>query len=350
MSKRISLSDALDDEPAEKVVDTHPDGRLLKVPLGRIAPNLVNPRTRFGSDDELRALGESLRQRQIQALPVVTRAAYLRLWPERAAGIGNVDVVLVGGERRLRAARAVGLPALQVVIDDDMASSPEGFIDLVVSENVERENFDPIEEAFAIEALAVAFGSGRAVAERYGKSDTWVSHRRLLLHLAPEIQELVRDRELPVEPARALAKLAKDNAWSADAQFAWWEQEQVRRAEATQERKAQRRARIPAPAAVSDGAVPAARRQENAAPFVASGSGVPEAVSSRAGLELTGFSAEKPQPSFSAEKPEPGAGSGQDATTVPALPWNSPRAIARILREHMAPEDYVAVGKLIAEG
>ncbi|WP_097865849.1 ParB/RepB/Spo0J family partition protein [Streptomyces sp. rh34] len=231
-----------DDDAPDHVIDTRADGRLLRVPLGRISPNLVNPRKDFGTEDDLKDFGRSLKRRQIQAVPVVTRKAYLNLWPDHKDGIGNVDVVIVSGERRYRGASAVDLPALECVINDGYAESRKTFLDAVVSENIDRQNFDAIEEANAVEVLVEAFGTARAVAEHYERVDGWVSQRRILLRLAPEAQELVRRQSMPLDAARKLGKLVKDYQWSASDQLQWWEDEQQERAKKAAAKKAARAA------------------------------------------------------------------------------------------------------------
>ncbi|WP_331763194.1 ParB N-terminal domain-containing protein (plasmid) [Streptomyces sp. NBC_01369] len=231
MSNHDEFDEFIDDDDEAPIVDTRADGRLLRVPLPRLSPNRVNPRKDFGSLEELEDFGRSLKRRQIQALPVVTRTAYLKLWPKHEEQIGNVDFVIVSGERRFRGASAIGLPALECVINDDVAETRKTFLDAVVSENIDRQNFDAIEEANAVDVLVEAFGTARAVAEHYERGDAWVSQRRVLLRLAPEAQDLVRRRELPLEYARKLGKLVKDHGWEQAEQLAWWEKEQQRQRE-----------------------------------------------------------------------------------------------------------------------
>ncbi|MFR9794184.1 ParB/RepB/Spo0J family partition protein [Streptomyces sp. MB22_4] len=236
------FDDFFDGDDGTPIVDTRADGRLYRVPLGRLAPNLVNPRTDFGTEDQLIDLGKSLARRQIQACPVVSRNAYLKLWPDHAEKIGDVDYVLVSGERRFHAATAVGLPALTCVADDNVAADRKTFMEAVVSENVDRQNFDPIEEAYAVQALVAEFGSNRAVAQHFERVDGWVTQRVLLTNLAREVQDLVRKKEIPLEAARSLGKQARDNAWGAAEQLAWWQDEQERRAAAAAARSAARKA------------------------------------------------------------------------------------------------------------
>lgn len=242
MARRDDFDDFFSDDDVTPVVDTRADGRLYRVPLARLSPNLVNPRQDFGTEDELIDFGKSLARRQNQPCPVVSRVAYLKLWPDHADRIGDVDYVLVSGERRYRAATTVGLPALDCVANDDFAADRKTFMEAVVSENVDRQNFDPIEEAYAVQSLVREFGSNRAVAQHFERVDGWVTQRLLLTNLAPEVQNLVRDKAMPLEAARKLGKLARDNGWDAKQQTMWWEEEQERRAAASAARSAARKA------------------------------------------------------------------------------------------------------------
>ncbi|MFD6231327.1 ParB/RepB/Spo0J family partition protein [Streptomyces sp. NPDC060232] len=242
MAKHDQFDDFFGDDDAAPVVDTRADGRLLRVPLKRLVPNRVNPRIDFGTEDELIDLGKSLRRRQIQACPAVSRSAYLKLWPDHAQSIGDVDYVLVTGERRYRGATAAGNPTLNCVVDDGLALDRKTFMDAVVSENVDRQNFNPIEEAYAVQALVSEFGSNRAVAQHFERVDGWVTQRILLTHLAPGAQELVRKKAMPLDAARSLGKLARDNGWDGPQQLAWWQEEQKQRAAASAERSAAKKA------------------------------------------------------------------------------------------------------------
>ncbi|MFI9332620.1 ParB/RepB/Spo0J family partition protein [Kitasatospora sp. NPDC052868] len=242
MTKHDEFDDFFGDDEDTPVADTRAAGRLLRVPLNRLAPNDVNPRTDFGTEAELLDLGKSLHRRQIQACPAVSRSAYLKLWPDHAEQIGDVDYVLVAGERRYRGADAAGNPNLDCVVDDGLAKDRKTFVEAVVSENVDRQNFDPVEEAYAVQALVTEFGSNRAVAQHFERVDGWVTQRILLTHLAPEVQELVRKKAMPLEAARSLGKLARDNQWDPAKQLAWWQDEQEQRAAASAERSAAKKA------------------------------------------------------------------------------------------------------------
>ncbi|GAA2780585.1 hypothetical protein [Kitasatospora aburaviensis] len=268
MAAHDEFDDFFGDDNDAPVVDTRADGRLLRIPLGRLAPNGVNPRTDFGTEAELIDLGKSLRRRQIQACPAVSRSAYLKLWPDHAKQIGDVDYVLVTGERRYRGATAASNPALNCVVDDGLAKDRKTFMEAVVSENVDRQNFNPVEEAYAVQALVAEFGSNRAVAQHFERVDGWVTQRILLTHLAPEVQDLVRKKTMPLEAARSLGKLARDNEWDATKQLAWWQDEQKQRTAASAERSAAKKAAKKAPAPTPPaGEAAAGSDQPGADPF-----------------------------------------------------------------------------------
>src|SRR4051812_11578323 len=203
-ANRNDFDDFFGDDDDVPVTDTRADGRLYRVPLTRLSPNLVNPRKDFGTEDALIDFGKSLQRRQNQACPVVSRNAYLKLWPEHRDQVKDVDYILVSGERRYRAANAVGLAVLDCIVNDDFAADRKTFMEAVVSENVDRQNFDPIEEAYAVQALVTEFGSNRAVAQHFERVDGWVTQRVLLTHLDRQVQDLVRAKAMPLEAARSL--------------------------------------------------------------------------------------------------------------------------------------------------
>ncbi len=112
---------------------------------------------------------------------------------------------VVAGERRLRAARGVGLEHVPVVVrnvpDDRM-------LELALIENLQREDLDPIEKAESFRAYLE--GSGRTqevAAQRLGLDRSTVSNMIRLLELPGEVQQLVRAGAVAMGHARALLAL-----------------------------------------------------------------------------------------------------------------------------------------------
>ncbi|MEU8897991.1 ParB N-terminal domain-containing protein [Nocardia sp. NPDC048505] len=176
---------------------------LTAAPLTDLVANPRNPRDGEQNLEDL----ESIAEIQLQPALVVTRAAYLKLWPEDAGELGTAKLVVVNGCRRLAAAQKYGRETLELVVKDEVAVSRAALRIAAIRENVERENLDVIEEARAVEDLVADCGTGTAAAVALGKTEAWVSQRRALLKLAPQLQQKLRAGELAIRVARSLAQV-----------------------------------------------------------------------------------------------------------------------------------------------
>jgi ParB family chromosome partitioning protein len=194
-----------------------PAYELVRLQLDEVSPTPLNPRRNFGTEEELTRFGEELRQAQLAACVAVTRDAYLKLWPEHQERIGSVKHVLINGERRYRSAVHVGLEALDFVVRDDLASSREQFINHLLKENLDREDFDVIERARGVQHLVdvcaeqAQRGARARAAEQLGKDRSWVTNQLVLLELPTELQSMLSAGELPERDGRLLARHLKDN-------------------------------------------------------------------------------------------------------------------------------------------
>jgi ParB family chromosome partitioning protein len=298
--RRTSLA-ALATVPVE-AVPGHAAQILERLRPSQIAATPLNSRTNFGSSEELAELGESMRVRQLQPVVVVGRTDYLRLWPEHEEGIGPADYVLVNGERRWRAATQVSLPAIDVLIRPQLADSRVDVLDALFAENIDRKNLDPIEEARAVDEMVTECGSAAKAAARFRRTESWVSQRRALLRLTPELQDRVRSGELPVRIARSIAALP------ADGQEAAWrearEAEQARRVD-RREARAQETGGTSGPQPGQDGAA-----------------GEP----GEDGTQNGDFTAVKTGSIMSGHDPEPGAADGGRAGSFTAVKDPGPAA------------------------
>lgn len=181
-------------------VVTARSGLSRSVALRELVANPHNPRDSVGDLAELASIVEF----QLQPVVVVTRNAFQALYPETPVSARWVVII---GNRRLAAAHKFGRPDLDIVIKDELAKDRATLLTAVISENVDRSGFDVIEEAKAVEKLVGEYGSADAAAEHLRKSKTWVSQRRALLKLAPDLQEATRRGDLAIREARALAQV-----------------------------------------------------------------------------------------------------------------------------------------------
>jgi ParB family chromosome partitioning protein len=158
-----------------------------EIPVASIKPNPYQPRDAF-DEEALGALADSIREVGLLQ-PVLVRPA-------------GEGFELIAGERRLRAAKRVGLqtiPALVRETDDDRA------LEQALVENVQREDLNPLEEAAAYQQLIEDFKlTHEQLASRVGKSRAAISNTLRLLQLPPSIQVAVREGQLSMGHARAL--------------------------------------------------------------------------------------------------------------------------------------------------
>ncbi|WP_420835208.1 ParB/RepB/Spo0J family partition protein [Williamsia herbipolensis] len=173
------------------------------VPLEQLVANPRNPRAAVGNLEDLATIAD----RQLQPGTVVTRSAWLTLWPDDASQLGAARWVVVNGCRRLAACHHYRRPGMDVVIRDSLATDTQSVLWAAIVENIDRQDFDVLEEAHAVELLVTETGSATAAAERLARSPGWISQRRALLKLAPELQQALRDGELAVRLARSLAQV-----------------------------------------------------------------------------------------------------------------------------------------------
>ncbi|HBJ59842.1 MAG TPA: chromosome partitioning protein ParB [Verrucomicrobia bacterium] len=137
----------------------------------------------------MRELAESLRNNGLVQPPTVRR---------NAAGKWE----LIAGERRLRAAQLAGWERIQVVVRnvDDLTAAA-----MTTTENLQREDLNPIEEAVSYKTLQDQFGlTQQEVAERVGKGRATVANAVRLLELPEEVKALVQSGLLSTGHAKLL--------------------------------------------------------------------------------------------------------------------------------------------------
>lgn len=114
---------------------------------------------------------------------------------------------VVAGERRLRAARALGLSTIPAVVKE-MTDSETLLLALI--ENIQRQDLNVIDEAKAFEKLVQEFKlSQDQIAKAVGKDRATVSNTLRLLKLPKDIQNKIAEEKISMGHARAL--LALDN-------------------------------------------------------------------------------------------------------------------------------------------
>ncbi|MBF7728882.1 ParB/RepB/Spo0J family partition protein [Pseudomonas sp. N040] len=112
---------------------------------------------------------------------------------------------IVAGERRWRATQQAGMDTIAALVRD---IPDEAAIAMALIENIQREDLNPIEEAFALQRLQQEFQlTQQQVAEAVGKSRVTVANLLRLTALPEEIKTLLSHGDLEMGHARALLGL-----------------------------------------------------------------------------------------------------------------------------------------------
>ncbi len=163
---------------------------VFHVPIGIIEVNPNQPRKVF-DDEKLSQLAASIKEDGILQ-PVVVRRR------------GN-RYELIMGERRLQAAKRAGETSIPVVVKD---VKDRDSLRLALVENIQREDLNVIEVAFAYRQLVGTFGLTQAeLADQVGKDRSSVANTLRLLNLPDEVQKMVSAAKITGGHARALLSL-----------------------------------------------------------------------------------------------------------------------------------------------
>jgi ParB family chromosome partitioning protein len=174
---------------------------LQMIALERLTPGRFQPRAYF-EESKLQELASAIKAQGIIE-PLVARPGT------------DGSYELIAGERRLRAARIAGLMAVPVIVRelDDRAA-----LEMSLVENLLREDLNVIEEGQAFGRLNREFGqTHEEIAERVGKSRSYVTNIIRLLELPQEVLEMIGRRELTSGQVRPLLALSSPEAQLAEA-------------------------------------------------------------------------------------------------------------------------------------
>ena len=163
---------------------------ITEVDIGKIQPNPYQPRKGFDEND-LSELADSIKENGILQ-PILVR--------KKGSGFD-----LIAGERRLRAAKRVGLKSVPVVIRE---ASGEGLLALALVENIQRKDLNPIEAAKAYKQLIEEFGlTQEGISKRVGKDRSTITNTLRLLSLPGSVQNEIVSGRLSYGHAKVLLSM-----------------------------------------------------------------------------------------------------------------------------------------------
>ena len=165
--------------------------KVLYIPLSSITPNPNQPRKSF-DEDALNELAESIRSQGVIQPIIIEEYA-----PSKYS--------IIAGERRFRAAQIAGLKSIPSIIK---SFGEIQRMEVSLIENVQRENLNPIEEAFAYQYLIQKSGyTQEEVANKVGKSRSVVTNSIRLLNLPDIVKDDLISGMMTSGHARAILSL-----------------------------------------------------------------------------------------------------------------------------------------------
>lgn len=173
------------EEDRNKVLDLNPY---------QIGINPMQPRKNF-NENNLNELAESIRHYGIIQPLIVTQT--------------NGKYELIAGERRLRAAKILGMQSVPAIIRQ---AGEQQKLELALVENLQREDLNPIEMAIAYRKLLDEFNLNQdQLAEKVGKSRPVITNTLRFLNLPSEIQEALIEGKITEGHAKVIAGLESEN-------------------------------------------------------------------------------------------------------------------------------------------
>ena len=195
--ENVALSDVDKEEapiapPVQKNPESNEIGeRVVYIDLSSIMANPNQPRKSF-DEDSLNDLAESIKSQGV-IQPIIVE--------EYAPGKFSI----IAGERRFRAAQIAGLKNIPSIVKN-LGEIQRMEVSLI--ENVQRENLNPVEEAFAYQYLIQKSGyTQEEVAKKVGKSRSAITNSIRLLNLPDTIKDDLISGLITSGHARAILSL-----------------------------------------------------------------------------------------------------------------------------------------------
>ena len=169
------------------------------IDVNKIKSNPYQPRKHF-DETALAELAESIKEYGILQPVVVSKV-------EQTTDTGSVvEYQLIAGERRLLAARKIGLEHVPAIVKEN--AEERGKLEMAIIENLQREELNSIEMARAYARLSDEFGlSQREISIRMGKSREAVANTIRLLQLPYEAQKAIEDKKISDSHARLMLRV-----------------------------------------------------------------------------------------------------------------------------------------------
>lgn len=162
--------------------------RVQMLKVSQVHASRFQPRLTF-SQDKIEQLAQSIQEKGI-IQPILVRS------------LEGDRYELIAGERRLRAAKHLGLTEVPAIV---RRVADADLLEMSIIENVQREELNALEEAKAYRRLAQEFGFTQdTIAQRVGKDKTSISNLLRILNLPKSIQDFISENRISFGHAKAI--------------------------------------------------------------------------------------------------------------------------------------------------
>lgn len=198
MSKKFGLGKGLNalipedttlgtlDTKVEKTKNIKGKSSIL-IDINLIKSNEGQPRKSF-DDEKILELAESIKSNGI-IQPLILKKV-------------DDEYIIVAGERRWRAAKAIGLKEVPAIV---MNLTEKQILEISLIENIQREDLNSIEEALAYKKLINDFDlTQEELSKRIGKSRVTITNTLRLLNLSEDVQQYIIEGVISEGHGRAL--------------------------------------------------------------------------------------------------------------------------------------------------
>lgn len=174
----------------EALIPVQDSDMVEEVSIDKLYTNPFQPRKVF-AEESIRELSDSIKMHGILQ-PLIVRET-------------KKGYEIVAGERRFRAAKAIKLKTVPVIIKKLTDSE---MMELALIENIQREDLNPVEEAIAYQKLIEECNyTQEELSKRVGKSRPHIANHIRLLNLPKYVLDYIADGKLSMGHGRALLGL-----------------------------------------------------------------------------------------------------------------------------------------------
>lgn len=188
--------------------------QIEKIRVMCIHTSPMNPRKTF-DEEKLEELAQNIEEQGLLQPITVRKISDEETHIDEETGeVVSVEprYEIVCGERRFRAWNMLAkksdkyneIPCIVREMTDEQA------FDAMITENLQRQDVDPVEESIAFSLLLENGNAVEDIAVRFGKSIRFIQDRVKLKGLIPELIDMLRQELIPISGAMLLAKLDID--------------------------------------------------------------------------------------------------------------------------------------------